>query len=147
MSGTPGSTTTTTVEVTPSMLQTGPELGILGKLGGRKFLMAIAGVLAVALHKYIPWVDPNDVLAIAAIVATYIVGQSYSDAKTGGATSTTTPVTDPVEVSRIDQATEIIRQDTAKMEAGQAIVQAAVEHSGPGALRDPKIADIVESLK
>ncbi len=95
-----------------------PELGILGKLGGRKFLMAILGVAAVSLHKYFAWIDPNDVLAIGAIVVSYIFGQSISDGMTGGATSTTTPVVDPAEISKSIAVAEVAKMGTAMVDNG-----------------------------
>ncbi len=116
------------------------ELGILGKLGGRKFLMAIFGVLALALHNRFG-IDTESVLAIGGIIATFILGQSYSEAKTGGATSTTTPVTDPVEVSRIDHATEVIRQETEVQKGKTAIITSAIER---GTRAGPDIADLVK---
>lgn len=149
MSGTAGSKTRVVMvdgQPIETLPETTPQIGILGKLGGRKFLMAIAGVIALALHTKFG-IDTETVLAIGGIVATFILGQSYSEAKTGGATSTTTPITDPTQVSRIDQATEIIRQDTATMQANASIVEAAVAKQGPDALRDPRIAEIVENMK
>ncbi len=95
-----------------------PEIGFLGKIGGRKFILAIVGVIAVALHKQFSWIDSNDVMTIGGIVATYIVGQSISDGMTGGATSTTTPVSDPAEVVRINAAVEAAKMGTALAENG-----------------------------
>ena len=59
---------------------------VLGKLGGRKFLMAIAGVLAVAVSSYFG-IDEEKILAVAGIVVSYILGQGYADGKSGGNTS------------------------------------------------------------
>lgn len=100
MSG--GTVTTTTVGPAKA------EIGILGKLGGRKFLMMIVGVVAVGLHNYLG-LDQNAVLTIGGLIATYVLGQSVSEGMSGGATSTTTPISDPAEVSRIDNATEQMR--------------------------------------
>ncbi len=95
-----------------------PEIGILGKLGGRKFLMAILGVVAVSIHKYFAWIDPNDVLAIGAIVVSYIFGQSISDGMTGGVTSTTTPVVDPAAINKSIAVAEVAKLGTAMANNG-----------------------------
>lgn len=84
------------------------EISILGKMGGRKFLMMIVGVLALGLHNWLG-LDQNAVIAIGGLIATYVLGQSVSEGMSNGATSTTTPVSDPAEISRIDNATEQMR--------------------------------------
>ncbi len=60
---------------------------ILGRLGGRKFLVAVFGALAVALHGWLG-IDPDSVLALGGIVAAYVFGQGVADGFSGGSTST-----------------------------------------------------------
>ena len=51
-------------------------LNILGKLGGRKFLVALFGTLAIALHAWLG-LDEQSILAVGGIVAAYVrVGTS-----------------------------------------------------------------------
>jgi hypothetical protein len=66
-------------------------LELLGGLGGRKFLMAIAGVVAVVLAAKFG-VDETRTMEIAVLVSSFILGQSYADGKSAGATSTTATV-------------------------------------------------------
>lgn len=122
------------------------DISILGKLGGRKFLMAIVGVVAIALQsKY--HLDPEVIYGIGGIIITFILGQSYSEAKTGGATSSTTPVSSPAEVSRIDQATELIRHETAIVNAQATVAAAAASTaSGPAETAD-KVSAALEAFK
>ena len=61
-------------------------LAILAKLGGRKFLVAVFGALAIALQSSLG-IDPESVLAIGGIVAAYVFGQGVADGFSGGATS------------------------------------------------------------
>ncbi|HEY3321728.1 MAG TPA: hypothetical protein VGP72_14755 [Planctomycetota bacterium] len=61
--------------------------GLLGKLGGRKFLVALATLLAVALKNAFG-MDENSVLALAGIAISYVLGQGVADGWSGGATST-----------------------------------------------------------
>ena len=97
-------------------------IGILGKLGGRKFLMMIVGVVAMALHNYFN-MDSTTVMTVGGMIATYILGQSYSDGQTGGATSSTTPVVDPAEVAKYDMVKEMAKNGT-----GAADITAAVNN-------------------
>ncbi|HYG77806.1 MAG TPA: hypothetical protein VEK08_22560 [Planctomycetota bacterium] len=62
-------------------------LEILGKLGGRKFLVAVFGALAIALHSWLG-IDPEATLALGGVVAAYVFGQGVADGFSGGATST-----------------------------------------------------------
>jgi hypothetical protein len=62
-------------------------LNILGKLGGRKFLVALFGVVAIGLHSWLG-IDEQSVLAVGGIVAAYVFGQGVADGFSGGATST-----------------------------------------------------------
>ena len=59
---------------------------IFGMLGGRKFLAAIFGALAIALHSSLG--IPEDAVAIiGGIVAAYIFGQGIADGLSKGETS------------------------------------------------------------
>lgn len=62
-------------------------LNTIGRLGGRKFLLAIVGVAAVVAQSVLG-ISPDQVLWIGGIVVTYILGQSVADGMSGGATST-----------------------------------------------------------
>jgi len=62
-------------------------LTILGKLGGRKFLVAVFGALAIALHSWLN-IDQQAVLALGGVLAAYVFGQGVADGFSGGATST-----------------------------------------------------------
>lgn len=61
-------------------------LTLLGKLGGRKFLMALFGALAIALHSGLG-IEPDAVLALGGVIAAYVLGQGVADGFSGGATS------------------------------------------------------------
>jgi hypothetical protein len=61
-------------------------LSILARLGGRKFLVAVFGALAIALHNWLG-IDPDSVLALGGVVAAYVFGQGVADGFSGGATS------------------------------------------------------------
>ena len=69
-------------------------LNILGKLGGRKFLAALFGALAIALHSWLG-LDEQSVLALGGIVAAYVFGQGVADGFSGGATSSVAKLTGP----------------------------------------------------
>ena len=69
-------------------------LNILGKLGGRKFLVALFGTLAIALHAWLG-LDEQSILAVGGIVAAYVFGQGVADGFSGGATSSVAKL--PVE--------------------------------------------------
>ena len=62
-------------------------LNILGKLGGRKFLVAVFGALAIGIHSWLG-IDEQSVVALGGIVAAYVFGQGIADGFSGGATST-----------------------------------------------------------
>ena len=68
-------------------------MNILGKLGGRKFLMAVVGVIAIGLHNWLN-IDTQAVITLGGIISAYIVGQGIADGLSGGATSSTTTPTD-----------------------------------------------------
>ncbi len=63
-------------------------MDILGKLGGRKFLMAIFGVAAIGLHNWLN-IDTQAVMTIGGVIAAFLFGQGIADGLSGGATSST----------------------------------------------------------
>jgi hypothetical protein len=63
---------------------------ILGKLGGRKFIVAVFGALAVALNSWLG-ISEASVMMIGGIASAYLVGQGLADGLSKGATSTTPP--------------------------------------------------------
>ena len=64
-------------------------MDILGKLGGRKFIMAVFGVLAIGLHNWLN-IDSQAIIALGGVISAYIFGQGIADGLSGGATSSTT---------------------------------------------------------
>ena len=68
-------------------------LAILGKLGGRKFLMAVFGVIAIALHSWLG-ISMEAVLTIGGVVAAYVFGQGVADGFSGGSTSSVAALKD-----------------------------------------------------
>lgn len=58
----------------------------LGKIGGRKFLMAIVGVVAIALNSWLG-ISESATITLGSVIATYILGQGIADGFSGGATS------------------------------------------------------------
>ena len=69
-------------------------MNLLAKLGGRKFLLAVLGVIAIALHQLIG-MDEQTVYSVGGVLVAYILGQSYSDGASGGATSSTATLPPP----------------------------------------------------
>ena len=61
-------------------------LPILARLGGRKFIVAVFGAIAVGLHSWLG-IDPDSVLALGGIIAAYVFGQGIADGFSGGSTS------------------------------------------------------------
>jgi hypothetical protein len=59
---------------------------ILARLGGRKFLLALFGALAIALHSWLG-IDQESVLTLGGVIAAYVFGQGIADGFSGGATS------------------------------------------------------------
>ena len=60
----------------------------LGSIGGRKFIMAIFGVIAIALHERFG-INPDSINTLGGVVAAYILGQGVADGLSHGDTSTT----------------------------------------------------------
>jgi hypothetical protein len=75
-------------------------ISVLGQLGGRKFLIALGTLITLVVHAQFPNANTDTVWAILGVAATYIFGQSYSDAMTNGATSSTTPISAPLDPSQ-----------------------------------------------
>lgn len=61
-------------------------LTVLGKLGGRKFIVAVFAALAVALNALFG-ISEDAVLTIGGIAASYLLGQGIADGFSGGETS------------------------------------------------------------
>ncbi|MCZ7646915.1 MAG: hypothetical protein M5U26_16775 [Planctomycetota bacterium] len=66
----------------------------LAKLGGRKFIMAVFGALAIALHGALG-INEDAVLAIGGIVSAYVLGQGVADGLSAGRTSSVTELEPP----------------------------------------------------
>ena len=62
----------------------------VGKLGGRKFLLAILGVVIVVFQERFG-ISAAAVEQVGYVVISFIVGQGFADGISKGATSTTTP--------------------------------------------------------
>ncbi|WP_066317013.1 hypothetical protein [Bacillus sp. FJAT-29814] len=55
------------------------------KLGSRKFLVTVAGVITVIANDYFDLgLDGESVLALVSVIAAYVLGQAHVDAKTKG---------------------------------------------------------------
>jgi len=66
-------------------------VNFIGRCGGRKFLIAITGVILMACKNYFG-LDDQTVAWIAGVIGVYIGGQSLADGLSGGATSTSARV-------------------------------------------------------
>jgi hypothetical protein len=65
---------------------------LIGKLGGRKWLIALFSTILIGLGELVGiTMTPEKITGIAGIAAALILGQAHADAKTDGKTSTTTP--------------------------------------------------------
>lgn len=75
----------------------------LGRIGGRKFLVAVLGTVAIALHSSLG-IDTETINWIGGILISYILGQSAADGLSKGATSTLpgTPGSDAIHGSDDD---------------------------------------------
>ena len=61
-------------------------MSILARLGGRKFIIALFGAIAIALHSALG-IDQEAVMTLGAMIAAYVFGQGIADGFSGGATS------------------------------------------------------------
>jgi hypothetical protein len=68
----------------------------LARLGGRKFILALFGALAIALHEALG-LDPETVLALGGVVASYALGQGLADGLSGGKTSSSSELESELE--------------------------------------------------
>ncbi len=70
--------------------------GLIGKLGGRKFIVAIVGLVAVIVDSLTGWdLTPHKEMIIG-ILGSYLIGQGVADGLSKGATATTTDETKSV---------------------------------------------------
>ena len=92
-------------------------MNILGKLGGRKFLMAVFGIIVVLLHDKLG-LDTTATTTVAGGIAAYILGQGVSDGMTGGATSSVAIAHDTIQdqsaPDTINAPTTTVTQDSTK---------------------------------
>jgi len=64
---------------------------LIGKLGGRKWLISLVSVLLVGLNRVIGLdLSETAIASIAGIAAALVLGQGFADGASGGATSTST---------------------------------------------------------
>jgi hypothetical protein len=73
--------------------------GIIGKLGGKKLMAAIAGVLVVLLQSWLGF-SPETAKEIVGLLMTYIIGQSVADGWSKGKTSSTAAAADEAREAR-----------------------------------------------
>ena len=67
-------------------------MNILCRLGGRKFIVAVLGVVAIAVGSLTGHdLKPDTIQWLAGIIASYCIGQGISDGLSGGATSSNPP--------------------------------------------------------
>lgn len=99
-------------------------MGIIGKLGGKKFLAAIGGVICVLLVNKLGMseVAANQIVnAIMAMIGGFIVVQGASDIATNGVTSSSTLPVDMVELQKVNHAIEVektAQSENRALEAG-----------------------------
>ncbi len=127
-------------------------MNIIAALGGKKFLLALLGVFATVLSAKFG-LDQTQVLTVGTIIVSAILGQSASEAATGGATSSNAP--DPIEQGRVnivlaENQVKVLEhtKDAAVANANAAksnAVTAAIEngHFKP----EDKVAEVVADLK
>ena len=65
-------------------------LSVLGKLGGRKFIVAVFGAIAVAANSWLG-ISEASVTMLGTVVSAYLVGQGLADGLSKGTTSSTPP--------------------------------------------------------
>jgi hypothetical protein len=59
---------------------------VIGKLGGKKFLVTLGGAAVLILHNWLG-LSTQSATEIVGLLMTYVVGQSVADGWSGGATS------------------------------------------------------------
>jgi len=67
-------------------------MNFLGKLGGRKFVVAVFGVVAIGLHNWLG-INTEAVITLGGVIAAFLFGQGIADGLSGGATSSTAQAT------------------------------------------------------
>ena len=73
----------------------------LGKLGGRKFILALFAFIAVGLGSWLG-ISEDAIMTFGGIIASYLLGQGFADGMSGGATSSNPPKeTDAERAERI----------------------------------------------
>ena len=70
----------------------------IGSIGGRKFVMALAAVIAIVLQSKFG-ISDTQVMYVAGIACTFIFGQGFSDGLSKGATSTVAQLSAPEDKS------------------------------------------------
>ena len=63
-------------------------LAFIARLGGRKFIMALFAMLAIALSSWLG-ISEESVMTLGAMVSAYVLSQGFADGISKGATSTT----------------------------------------------------------
>lgn len=76
-------------------------LAFIARLGGRKFIMALFAVLAVALSSSLG-ISEESVMALGGIVCAYVLSQGFADGLSKGATSTTPTEKGATVTDRLD---------------------------------------------
>ena len=66
-------------------------MGVIAKLGGRKFLVAVLGLVGVVVAALTGFDISKYQETIIGILGTYLLGQGLADGLSGGATSSTPP--------------------------------------------------------
>lgn len=130
-------------------------MSTLAAMGGRKFLLAILGVIAIILSNKFG-IDQTTVLTVGGVLITTIFGQSLADGLSNGATSS-----NAVEQGRInivlkenDVKVATIAHETAKVnaDAAQSHADAAKSNAVTAAIeaghvdKADTIAEIVKTL-
>lgn len=64
---------------------------LIGKLGGKKFLITLGGAAVILLHNYLG-MSTQMASEVVGLLMAYIVGQSVADGWSGGATSSVAAV-------------------------------------------------------
>jgi mitochondrial fission protein ELM1 len=107
-----------------------PKLTLLGKLGGKKLIAAIMGVLGVIASTQLGLTEAQTkelIETITQLIGLFIGGQTIVDTFTKGATSSATATVDPAEMKRIElmMQTEKAREAQNNAEAKKAEAQRA----------------------
>lgn len=123
-------------------------MNTIAALGGRKFLLAILGVIAIILSNKFG-IDQTTVLTVGGVLITTIFGQSLADGLSNGATSSNAVEQGRINIVLKDNDVKIasIGHETAKVNAAEAksnAVTAAIEAGHVD--KSDNIAEIVKAL-